>query len=102
MRDRQVKNLGKAMVGRGGYIVYFFSYPIFRRGNYGKGRRGHEKCAPGGRVAIRAHPAFVTQQPPFFDLRTCVPMCSAQRLGLARVQAGELLYAPCVVREYVG
>lgn len=53
-----------------------------------------------GKGGHRAHPsAFITQQPPFFDLGTCMLMCSAQCLGLARVQARELLYAPCVGME---
>lgn len=35
--DRQVKNLGKAVVAGGRYTVNVSSYPIFRLGNYGKG-----------------------------------------------------------------
>lgn len=34
--DRQVKNLGKAVVDGGRYTVNVSSYPIFRLGNYGK------------------------------------------------------------------
>lgn len=51
--DRQVKNLGKAVVDGGRYTVNVSSYPIFRLGNYGKGgapagRRRHGRGAPGG------------------------------------------------------
>lgn len=52
--DRQMKNLGKAEVGRGSYPVDFSS-PIFSLGNYGNwgggplGRRGDGRYALGSR-----------------------------------------------------
>lgn len=50
-----------------------------------------------GKAGVRARsPAFVTQQPPFSTLGTCVLTRGARRLGVAGVQAGESLHAPCV------